>query len=42
MRGMTLVADRKLELIAMAEPPPPASGEVQISIRAIGLLPTEG
>src|SRR5436305_724891 len=37
MRGMTLVADRKLELIAMAEPPPPASGEVQISIRAIGL-----
>src|SRR2546421_3093754 len=37
MRALTLVADRKLELIDVPEPPPPAAGEVQIRIKAIGL-----
>src|SRR3989440_11235626 len=37
MRALTLVADRKLELIDVPEPPPPAAGEVQISIKAVGL-----
>ena len=37
MRALTLVADRKLELIEVPEPPSPAQGEVQIRIKAIGL-----
>src|SRR5256714_13669846 len=37
MRALTLVADRKLELIEAPEPPPPAAGEVKIRIKAIGL-----
>src|SRR2546423_2579891 len=37
MRALTLVADRKLELIDAPEPPPPAAGEVQLRIKAIGL-----
>src|SRR5438477_3659541 len=37
MRALTLVADRKLELIDVPAPPPPAAGEVQIRIKAIGL-----
>src|SRR5256885_1531332 len=37
MRALTLVADRKLELIDVPDPPPPAAGEVQIRIKAIGL-----
>jgi len=37
MRALTLVADRKLELLEIADPPAPASGEVQIRIKAIGL-----
>jgi alcohol dehydrogenase len=37
MRALTLVADRKLELIDVPEPPSPAPGEVQIRIKAIGL-----
>src|SRR3954462_6679517 len=37
MRALTLVADRKLELIDVPEPAPPAQGEVQIRIKAIGL-----
>jgi alcohol dehydrogenase len=37
MRALTLVADRKLELLEVADPPAPASGEVQIRIKAIGL-----
>src|SRR5689334_23547445 len=37
MRALTFVADRKLELIDVAEPPAPAQGEVQIRIKAIGL-----
>src|ERR1700754_473779 len=37
MRALTLVADRKLELIDVPEPPSPAQGEVQSRIEAIGL-----
>ena len=37
MRALTLVADRKLELLDVAEPPPPGSGDVQVRIKAIGL-----
>jgi alcohol dehydrogenase len=37
MRALTLVADRKLELLDVPEPPPPAAGEVQIRIKAVGL-----
>jgi alcohol dehydrogenase len=32
MRALTLVADRKLELIDVPEPPAPGAGEVQIRI----------
>ena len=37
MRALTLVADRKIELIELADPPPPAAGEVQVRIKAVGL-----
>jgi alcohol dehydrogenase len=37
MRALTLVADRKIELVEIAAPTAPAAGEVQIAIRAIGL-----
>jgi alcohol dehydrogenase len=37
MRALTLVADRKIELVDVADPPPPAASEVQIRIKAIGL-----
>ena len=37
MRALTLVADRKIELLETAPPPAPSSGEVQIAIRAVGL-----
>src|SRR5436853_1882507 len=37
MRALTLVADRKLELVDAPEPPRPAAGEVQIRVKAIGL-----
>jgi alcohol dehydrogenase len=37
MRALTLVADRKIELLEVPAPPPPAAGEVQIGIKAIGL-----
>ena len=37
MRALTLVADRKIELLDVAAPPAPAAGELQISIKAIGL-----
>ena len=37
MRALTLVADRKIEVLEVAAPPPPAAGEVQIAIKAIGL-----
>src|SRR5947207_12774478 len=37
MRALTLVADRKLALVDVPEPPPPAAGEVRMRIKAIGL-----
>jgi alcohol dehydrogenase len=37
MRALTLVADRKIELLDVAEPPAPGADEVQIRIKAIGL-----
>jgi alcohol dehydrogenase len=37
MRALTLVADRKLELLEVPEPPPPGAGDVQLRIKAIGL-----
>jgi alcohol dehydrogenase len=37
MRALTLVADRKIELLDVAAPPAPAAGEVQIRVKAIGL-----
>src|SRR5213080_1883373 len=37
MRALTLVADRKLELVDAPPPPPPADGEVQIAVLALAL-----
>jgi alcohol dehydrogenase len=37
MRALTLVADRKIELLDVAAPAAPAAGEVQIRVKAIGL-----
>ncbi len=37
MLALMLVADRKLELAELPAPPPPAAGEVQIRVRAVGL-----
>jgi alcohol dehydrogenase len=37
MRALTLVADRQLVLADVAPPPPPAAGEVQIRVKAVGL-----
>jgi alcohol dehydrogenase len=37
MRALTLVADRKIELLDVPETPAPAPDEVQIRIKAIGL-----
>jgi alcohol dehydrogenase len=37
MRALTLVAERKIELVDVAAPPAPAAGEVQIQVKAIGL-----
>jgi alcohol dehydrogenase len=37
MRALTLVADRKLELLEVPAPPAPGDGEVQLRIKAIGL-----
>ncbi len=37
MRALTLVADRKLELVDLTAPPSPGEGEVQIRVRAVGL-----
>jgi alcohol dehydrogenase len=37
MRALTLVADRKIELLDVPVPPAPAPDEVQIRIKAIGL-----
>ena len=40
MRALMLVGDRKIELRDIEAPPPPAAGEVQIAIKAIGLTIT--
>jgi alcohol dehydrogenase len=37
MRALTLVADRKLELLDLPSPPPPAAGEVQVRIKSVAL-----
>ena len=37
MRALTLVGDRKIELLDVAQPAAPSAGEVQIAIKAIGL-----
>jgi alcohol dehydrogenase len=37
MRALTLVADRRLDLVDQPDPPPPGSGEVQIRVRAVAL-----
>src|SRR4249920_3344800 len=37
MRALTLIADRKLELANLPDPPSPAAGELQIRVRAVGL-----
>jgi alcohol dehydrogenase len=37
MRALTLLGDRKLELVETPAPPPPADGEVQIRVKAIAL-----
>src|SRR5437016_10512046 len=37
MRALTLVADRKLELVELAGPSSPAAGEVQVRIKAVAL-----
>jgi alcohol dehydrogenase len=37
MRALTLVADRKLELIDVPAPPPPGPDEVQVRVKAVGL-----
>jgi alcohol dehydrogenase len=37
MRALTLIADRKLELVDIPAPSPPAAGEVQIAVKAVAL-----
>jgi alcohol dehydrogenase len=37
MRALTLVADRKVELVELDAPPPPGAGEVQVRVRAVAL-----
>src|SRR5262245_30137334 len=37
MRALALVADRKLDVVDLPNPPPPGAGEVQIRVRAVGL-----
>lgn len=37
MRALQLMAERQLQLVEIASPPPPAAGEVQIRIKAIAL-----
>jgi NADPH:quinone reductase-like Zn-dependent oxidoreductase len=37
MRALTLLADRKIDILEIPAPPPPGPGEVQIAIKAIGL-----
>jgi alcohol dehydrogenase len=37
MRALTLLADRKVEILDVPEPPAPGPGEVQIRVKAVGL-----
>src|SRR5919108_1817739 len=37
MRALTLIADRRLELVETQAPPPPSAGEVQVRIKAVAL-----
>ena len=37
MRALTLVADRKLELVELVDPPPPGPDEVQVRVKAVAL-----
>ena len=37
MRALTLLADRKLELLEVPPPQPPAAGEVQVRVKAVAL-----
>ncbi len=37
MRALTLLGDRKLELVEIPAPPPPGAGEVQIAVKAVAL-----
>jgi alcohol dehydrogenase len=37
MRALTLVADRKVELVTLDDPPPPGASEVQVRVRAVAL-----
>ncbi|HEU5019396.1 MAG TPA: zinc-binding dehydrogenase [Pseudolabrys sp.] len=37
MRALRLIADRKLELTDLPDPPPPTEGEVQVRIKAVAL-----
>ena len=37
MRALALIADRKLELADLPSPPAPATGEVQVRIKAVAL-----
>ena len=37
IRALSLVADRKLELVDLPKPPPPGAGEVQVAIKAVAL-----
>jgi alcohol dehydrogenase len=37
MRALTLLSDRKIEILEVAPPAAPAAGDVQIAIKAIGL-----
>jgi alcohol dehydrogenase len=37
MRALTLVADRKVELVELDPPPAPVAGEVQVRVRAVAL-----
>jgi NADPH:quinone reductase-like Zn-dependent oxidoreductase len=37
MRALTLTGDRKLELVDLPSPAPPAAGEVQIRVKAVAL-----
>jgi alcohol dehydrogenase len=37
MRALQLVADRKLQLVDLPDPPPPGSGEVQVRVKAVAL-----